>query len=94
MSAEISPAVQRAAVAVKETVCTAWPAYVSERMAARIARDGLAAALDVEEMARALYMRPTRNPDFPTWEDQSERIREYWREYARIIRTALLGADS
>lgn len=45
---EPTPAVERAALAIKETVCTAWPAYVSDRMAVRIARDGLTAALPTE----------------------------------------------
>lgn len=58
---------------------------------AETTRNALAAALDVEEMARALYMRPSRDKDLPTWEDQSERIREYWREYARVIRASILG---
>lgn len=83
MSADVTPAMKRARHAMGITGFDQREAYLV-----------MDAALDIEEMARALYMRPTRNPDFPTWEDQSERIREYWREYARIIRTALLGADS
>lgn len=51
---EVTAAIERAGEAVKETVCTAWPAYVSDRMAVRIARDGLAAALDVPQMAAAI----------------------------------------
>lgn len=95
MSADVTPAIERATPALREMLATEGVFVASDHpRLANVAHRALDAALDVEEMARALYMRPSRDKDFPTWEDQSDHVRGYWHEYARVIRAALLGADS
>lgn len=91
---EVTAAVERAGEAVKETVCTAWPAYVSDRMAIRIARDGLAAALDVEEMARAEHEYGCVFGGCTSTLDQhGENVQKAYRSRAEFIRAAILGAN-
>lgn len=54
-------------------------------------RNGLAAALDVEEIAPILRQVATGNGG---WTYLTERTKRKWREAAQEFRTALLGADS
>jgi len=82
---EVTAAVRRAAEALAEQTPFSGP---SDEAVARVALD---AALDIEEMARVLFESVSENRD---WEARSEHVREYWRDYARAIRAAILGGAS
>lgn len=89
MSDEITPAIQRASQAAWEGLA---PFMAADLEAMAVARRLLAAALDVEEMARAIHAS-----DFPDddWDQEVHTgLRDECLKNARAVRAALLGADS
>lgn len=89
MSAETTPAVERAAEALKAAtgVTYPWALDVTPRM--------LAAALDVEEMACAMWVLDHPYYTSESWRTEpSEVSREIYRALARAARTAILGGAS
>lgn len=88
MSAEKTP-MDRARDAVNRLPGATW---MNSTSAAYVALD---AALDVEEMACALYISDHPYDTSEQWRNHgSERSKDIYRNLARAIRSALLGADS
>lgn len=78
MSAEMTPAMERVQ-------------KILFGHSAETVREVLAAALDIEEMAQAIH-ESDQGPD--VWDMESDYYQDVYRENARALRTALLGADS
>jgi hypothetical protein len=103
MSNETTPAVERAGGAIKESVCTNWPAYISERMAVRLAHDALTAALSdgdqADALARTLWHLHRTAAGWGTTPEAFENVtssreRENWRAVADGLRMTLTGSGS
>lgn len=92
---DVTEAVKRAAYAIGDQTNTGGHIWLNEAQVA------LAAALDVEEMARAMHgyaeSERVKDPDAlghrprRTWEETSEMNRQVFRKRARHLRAALLG---
>jgi O-methyltransferase involved in polyketide biosynthesis len=77
VSAQVTPALERAAVAVARAIS----GYAPDA----IARDALAAALDVEEIARAIYGSDAG------WDLLDAEERGWYLDDAYAVRAAILG---
>lgn len=106
---EPSGAVPRATAAVKragraiwehDNGHTTWPPRDALEIGPTedAARAGLAAALDVEEMALEMFVAESGQEDESArriWRDAAKQspIKNYWRAIAFAVRTAILGTD-
>lgn len=92
-----TPAVEHAAKAiVREEGILEWDG-LSERLRDHprgLARAALNAALDIQEMARALWDCPAFGSPTCTWDELADDAREHWLADARAIRTAILGDEA
>lgn len=87
MTTKYSPAVERAAeLLIREAETTG---LITDDV-----RNGLATALDVDEMGRAMYNGMYDAALWPAWSDLQPHEREVWLKHARNIRAAILGGAS
>lgn len=91
MSAWITPSIERAAMALLVVDHGEMSDLYEPNMVD--GRDVLAAAVDIEEIAQAMFRWDTAEhpAPAPTWESLTEDQRNVWRSGAEAIRTTLLG---
>jgi len=97
MSTETTPAIERASEAFASMVKAEWSGVGewSITLSDGAMRRALAAALDVEDMAKAAHgsdFISTAGPD-AAWDGEDEETKNDYRINARAIRTAILGGD-
>jgi hypothetical protein len=86
MSDETTPATERAAAVLFAAEATG---LITDDV-----RAALAAALDVDEMARAMYAAEFSAGGWPSWSLLEPHQQVVWLQHARAIRASILGADS
>jgi hypothetical protein len=86
MSAEITPAVERAAAVLFAAEATG---LITDDV-----RAAIAAALNVEEMARAMYAAEFSAGGWPSWSLLEPHQQVVWLQHARAVRASILGTTS
>lgn len=95
---EVTPAVRRAAEALEDAALRLTGRDLGTIYRDRIAREGLAAGLDVETIARELFVADSwQDRDFVLhiWfqAPDDSAVKKHWRRIATALRAAILGPD-
>lgn len=100
MSAETTPAIQRAAEALEDASWRLIERDMGTIYRNDIARETVSAALNRQEIAQALYEQHRTDVEWQVgatpsvWDDAEQSTRDAFLEQADVVITAILGATS